>query len=81
MLLFLVAVTHTRPFLADFADSLKTSLDCAVLVTLVLSILLKLDLEHEAISHAAVGLLMLGANLLLPLGVCAWCARNRITTS
>ena len=47
MLLFMVGVTYCRPFVADFADSLKTSVDCAVLVTLVLSMLLKVDLRNE----------------------------------
>ena len=53
-LAFMVAVTHRSPFKKDFADSLKTSVDCAILVTLVLSIVIKLDLRHEAIGSSAV---------------------------
>ena len=44
---FLVAVTHARPFTSSFADTLKSAVDCAILVTLTLSMALKLDLSDE----------------------------------
>ena len=44
---FLVAVTHARPFSAGFADTLKTAVDSAILVTLTSSMALKLDLSAE----------------------------------
>ena len=43
----MVVVTKARPFAVDLADSLKSAIDCAVLVTLILCIVLKLDLTHE----------------------------------
>ena len=46
-LFFMVVVTKARPFAVDLADSLKSAIDCAVLITLILCIVLKLDLTHE----------------------------------
>ena len=71
-LLFMVAVTHTRPFVADFADALKAAVDCAVLITLVLAMLLKTDLSGELFDANQVAIAMLAANLLLPCGVVLW---------
>ena len=72
MLLFMVGVTYCRPFVADFADSLKTSVDCAVLVTLVLSMLLKVDLRNELYGPNEIAMMMLGVNLALPGLVILW---------
>jgi hypothetical protein len=76
MLLFMVGVTYCRPFVADFADSLKTSVDCAVLVTLVLSMLLKVDLRNELYGPNEIAMMMLGVNLALP-GL-VWCSRASV---
>ena len=72
MLLFMVGVTYCRPFVADFADSLKTSVDCAVLVTLVLSMLLKADQRNELYGPNEIAMMMLGVNLALPGLVVLW---------
>ena len=71
-LLFMVAVTQSRPFVADFADALKAAVDCAVLITLALSVLLKVDLSNEEFSADEIAIAMLAANVLLPLGVVVW---------
>ena len=53
---FMILVSHTAPYVLDFADALKTAVDAAVLSTLILSIVLKLDdrLAHERINASGI---------------------------
>ena len=70
-LCFMIAVTYARPFQLNFADCLKTACDCALLVTLVLSIVLKVDLETEMFNELAISWMMILANLRPPGQHCA----------
>ena len=54
------------------ADTLKTGTDVSILLTLVFSLMLKLDLENEAVSADAVGFLIMLVNVLLPFGIIAY---------
>ena len=68
-LFFMVIVTTARPFNLGFSDQLKTAVDCAVLITLILSMMMKMDLSDEAFSAETVAYMMIGTNVCLPLSI------------
>jgi len=69
---FMVSVTITKPFFLEFSDSLKIAVDSSVLITLQLSLALKLNLNGEELDRNILAWIILSANLLLPLFVILW---------
>ena len=65
---FLSAVAWLRPFASRTANSFKVATEVALLVSLVLVVLLKIDLSKEDVpgGEAFVGFLLLLSNTVLP---------------
>ena len=66
--LFIFIANWCRPYTTQFANALKAAMDAAILVTMVLSLTIKTDLNRpgEDMSLESVGVLMILSNVLIP---------------
>ena len=65
-LCFMVAQSRTQPSVVAWANDLKTSADFAIVITLVGSLLMKLDLRNEVVSESVLGWLLVLTNVAIP---------------
>ena len=72
--IFVFVCNSCQPYTTKFANALKAAMDAAVLVTMVLSLTLKCDLDQpgEDMAPAGIGALMILANICIPAGVLAY---------
>ena len=68
---FVFVCNWCQPYTTNFANALKAAMDAAVLVTMVLSLTLKCDLDKpgEDMTLSGIGTLMILANVCIPSGV------------
>ena len=71
--IFVFVCNWCQPNTTNFANALKAAMDAAVLVTMVLSLTLKCDLDQpgEDMAPAGIGALMILVNICIPGGVLA----------
>ena len=69
--IFVFVCNSCQPYTTKFANALKAAMDGAVLVTMVLSLTLKCDLDKpgEDMTLVGIGTLMILANVCIPCGV------------
>jgi len=63
---FLIALARSFPYKDDLSNKFKLATECSLVLTLVLTILLKIDLSKEDISADMIGVVMLGLNVVVP---------------
>ena len=69
---FLVASALARPGIVAWANNLKLGADLAIVVTLVVTIVLKLDLRSEVLSASDYGIALVVVNVGVPLSLLAY---------
>ena len=69
---FLVASALACPGVVAWANNLKLGADLAIVVTLVVTIVLKLDLRSEALSASDYGIALVVVNVGVPLSLLAY---------
>ena len=72
--IFVFVCNSCQPYTTKFANALKAAMDGAVLVTMVLSLTLKCDLDKpgEDMTLVGIGTLMILANVCIPFGVLSY---------
>jgi len=63
---FLIALARSFPYKDDLSNKFKLATECSLVLTLILTILLKIDLSKEDISADMIGVVMLGLNVVVP---------------
>ena len=69
---FLIAAALARPVVVAWANNLKLGADFAIVLTLFITVVLKLDLRNEAISDSGYGVVLVIVNVCVPLGLLAY---------
>ena len=65
---FMIAHARSMPYRDDLANKFKLATECSLVLTLIFSILLKIDLSKEDITSEHVGVMLLFVNVVIPAG-------------
>jgi hypothetical protein len=65
---FMIAHARSMPYTDDLANKFKLATECSLVLTLIFTILLKIDLSKEDITSEHVGVMLLFVNVVIPGG-------------